>query len=90
MRIDNKVGVIIHEDLCLIDEGDYFDWRTEHSTRACNMVSGVCQCIFHWVTFLIISIIGEGMGQLITSAVLLDQHQEVLDIPSESNTSPHR
>ena len=24
------------------------------------------------------------------SAALLDQHQEVLDIPSESNTSPHR
>ena len=24
LRIDNKVGVIIHEDLCLIDEGDYF------------------------------------------------------------------
>ena len=25
MRIINKVGVIIYEDLCLIYEGDYFD-----------------------------------------------------------------
>ena len=25
LRIDNKVWVIIHEDLCLIDEGDYFN-----------------------------------------------------------------
>ena len=40
--------------------------------------------------FLIVSIIREGIGQLLTSDVLLDQHQEVLDTPSESNTSPHR
>ena len=54
------------------------------------MVSGVCECVFHSVTFLIFSNIREGHGQLITYAVLLDQHQEVLDIPSDSNTLPHR
>ena len=36
LRIDNKVGVIINEDLCLIDEGNCFNQRIKHSTRACN------------------------------------------------------
>ena len=35
-------------------------------------------------------VIREGIGQLIMPAVLLDQHQEVLDTPSEGHTSPHR
>ena len=32
----------------------------------------------------------RGNWSTITSAVLLDQHQEVLDTPSEGNTLPHR
>ena len=34
MRIMNKVGVIIYEDLHLIYEADHFNSRTKHSTRA--------------------------------------------------------
>ena len=33
-RIVNKVGIIIHEDLHLIYEGDHCEQRTKHSTQA--------------------------------------------------------
>ena len=36
LRIYNKVGFIIYEDLCLIDKGSYIQWRLKCSTWVYN------------------------------------------------------
>ena len=90
-----NVGLFINEELSLLDKGSYILQGLKYNTQVHSMVSGVM--LMHLLlsdTDHLLSTTRLRGGQL-DSVVsffkyteLLDKHQEVLDIPSGSNTSP--
>ena len=90
-----NVGLFINKELSLLDKGSYFLQGLKYNTQVCSMVSGVMlMCPLLSDTDHLSNTTRLRGGQLdsvvsfVTSTELLDQHQEVLDIPSGSNTSP--